>query len=483
MPAVARVSRGVVRRDMQSLYRFALEKPLGGFIYGRLNGCYPHKISAKARWSSAGLQCKRGLSQALMLSNSGEEQLNKNPQNLRQAIHEDSAIIDVPSWADEGLSRDLPVLRSRGESQELEYKAEFPSNTRDLAKEIAAFASSNTGTILVGVDDTGELVGLSECSSLEGRDQLIRRLEGISKGTVKPSITPTAKFAVEDGKVVLAILVPKGAQPVYYSSNTPYVRHLTQACPAEPHEVIERVAAHLQTMKSSTGSEVDDEKTRFYSSLARILSDILVVTDEAEDRQFNPWLDMWRSDLSYAASELRDMAVSAIAETDEVECELTKLASALDEVASMRLHLGSGGDLQQGVGQIAELAQEMMSKYVADAPLSENSLNQVRELIRTSALKLDDLRKRSVSMVESGRIEELQSQASELAKPLARVCRYNIDPIGEDIRLELKKVARTLHLTETMRLYMDGGASMRAVIDRVGESADKLRQLAERSKG
>lgn len=411
------------------------------------------------------------------------EQPGRDPRIPQQAIHGDLPITELPSWADERLSSDLPVLRSRGESQDLEYKAEFPSNTRDLGKEIAAFASSNTGTILVGVDDTGDLIGLSGCSSAEGRDQLIRRLEGISKGTVKPSITPTAKFAVENGKVVLVILVPKGAQPVYYSSDTPYVRHLTQARPAEPHEVIERVAEHLQVMPAPTGMMADDEKTQFYSGLARILSDILVVTDEADDRQFNPWLDMWRSDLGYAASELRDMAVSAIAEADGVDCELTKLASALDKVASMRLHIGSGDDLKQGVTQIAELAQEMMNRYVANAPLSESSLSQVRELIRTSALKLDDLRNRSVAMVESGRVEELQSQASELARPLARVCRYNIEPLGEAVRSELKELARTLHLTETMRLYLDGGASIRAVVDRVGESADKLCELAERSKG
>jgi ATP-dependent DNA helicase RecG len=390
--------------------------------------------------------------------------------------------MDVPDWADEGLSRDLPVLRARGESQELEYKSEFPSNTRDLGKEIAAFASSNTGTILVGVDDTGELVGLSECNSAEGRDQIIRRLEGISKGTVKPSITPTAKFAVEDGKVVLVILVPKGTQPVYYSNNTPYVRHLTQACPAEPHEVIERVSAHLRANLTPTGSKADDEKSQFYSDLARVLSDILVVTDEAEDRQFNPWLDMWRSDLGYAASELRDMAVSTIAEAEGVEGELKVLAKALDEVANMRLYLGSGGDLKQGVDHVAELAQGMMDRHFAEAPLAEGTLDQVRELIRTTVLKLDDLHERSGEMVDSGRIEELQSQASELARPLARVCWYNIDPLGKDIRSELKDVARTLHLTETMRLYMDGGASMRAVVDRVKESADKLRQLSERSK-
>lgn len=390
--------------------------------------------------------------------------------------------MDVPDWADEGLSRDLSVLRARGESQDLEYKSEFPSNTRDLGKEIAAFATSNTGTILVGVDNTGELVGLSECSTSEGRDQIIRRLEGISKGTVKPSITPTAKFAVEDGKVVLVILVPKGAQPVYYSSNTPYVRHLTQACPAEPHEVIERVAAHLQAAPGPAGNEVGDEKSQFYSGLARVLSDVLVVTDEADERQFNPWLDMWRSDLGYAASELRDMAVLEIAEAEGVEPELKELAKALDEVANMRLYLGSGGDLQQGVNDVAKLAKGIMEKHFADASLAEGTLDQVRELIRTSALKLRDLYERSGEMVDSGRIEELQNQASELARPLTRVCWYNIDPIGSGVKSELKGVARTLHLTETMRLYMDGGASMRAVVDRIKESADKLAELSERSK-
>lgn len=388
--------------------------------------------------------------------------------------------MNVPDWADEGLSRDLPVLRARGESQELEYKSEFPSNARDLGKEIAAFASSNTGTILVGVDDAGGLVGLPECNAPEGRDQMIRRLEGIAKGTVKPSITPTAKFACEDNKVVLVIIVPKGSQPIYYSNNTPYVRHITQACPAEPHEVIERVALHLQAMLASTGSMPDDEKSRLYSDLARVLSDILVITDEAESRQVNPWLDMWRSDLGYAASELWDMAVSKIAGSEGLGGELKELAKALDEVANMRLYLGSGSDLKQGVDHVTELTQELMDKYLKNVPLAPEGLDQVQELIRTSALKLDNLYVRSGEMVDSGRIEELQSQASELGHPLARVCRYNIDPLGKDIRSELKEVARTLHLTETMRIYMDGGASMQAVVDRVGESADRLRQLSEK---
>ena len=90
--------------------------------------------------------------------------------------------LHVPDWADERLSRDLPVLRSRGEGQELEYMEAFPTNTRELAKEIAAFASTNTGTILIGVSDSGDLIGLPSCETPEGRDETIRRLEGVSRG-------------------------------------------------------------------------------------------------------------------------------------------------------------------------------------------------------------------------------------------------------------------------------------------------------------
>ena len=122
----------------------------------------------------------------------------------------------------------------------------FPANARELAKEIAAFATSNAGTILIGVSDSGELVGLPSCATADGRDQIIRRLEGITRGTVRPAVTPTARFALENGVIVLVLSVPKGLQPVYYSSNTPYVRHLTEARPAEPHEVIERVTEYLQ---------------------------------------------------------------------------------------------------------------------------------------------------------------------------------------------------------------------------------------------
>src|ERR1051326_2605370 len=95
----------------------------------------------------------------------------------------------TPPWADEKLSVELPQLRARGEGQELEYIRELPKNMRELGKEIAAFATSNPGVILLGVADDGDLVGLSDALTVEGRDVIMNRLAGICRTAVKPSIT------------------------------------------------------------------------------------------------------------------------------------------------------------------------------------------------------------------------------------------------------------------------------------------------------
>ena len=143
-------------------------------------------------------------------------------------------------WIDKELSSELPILRDGGESQRVEFKENYPSNGNELSKEIAAFSSSNPGKIIIGVADDGTLVGLEELNSSTGRDKLCRRIEGLCTNNVKPAITPVVKFAQEDGKTVLVIEVPHGHQPIYYSGDKPYIRHLSQSRPAEPHEVSER---------------------------------------------------------------------------------------------------------------------------------------------------------------------------------------------------------------------------------------------------
>ena len=89
---------------------------------------------------------------------------------------------------------DLEAVRQDGEGQELEFKSEFPSNTRDLGKEIAAFATSNPGTIFLGVSDDGEIVGLEKMGTTKARDLLQSRIEGLTSNTIVPSLTIRIEF-------------------------------------------------------------------------------------------------------------------------------------------------------------------------------------------------------------------------------------------------------------------------------------------------
>ena len=387
--------------------------------------------------------------------------------------------MEIPNWADEKLSIDLPVLRSRGEGQHLEYKEIFPQNTRDLAKEIAAFATTNQGTILIGVTDSGDLVGINGADNQDERDNLLKRLEGICRGTVKPAITPVAKFAVENELIVLVVNVPHGRQPIYYSNNIPYVRHLTEARPAEPHEVLELITEYLSNQSIGKSKNVTDDRSDFYSNLARVIGETLIYADQAGDREINPWLDQWRSEFSYAAAELRELSAQDIAIEENFADELKEVASSLDEVASLRLTLGCGPKLKQLTKEAKEKLTAIREGKIDSIQLSNDSIKQVRDTIIMTARKLHDLVNRSRDMVETGRIEELQTEASEFGHQLLKISQYNIDVLGEDINEKLTSIGRDLHLVETMRLYMDGGKSLQAILVKISDSNDSLGQLVD----
>lgn len=387
----------------------------------------------------------------------------------------------VPDWADERLSEELAVLRARGENQDSEYMASFPEQARDLGKEIAAFATSNQGMILLGVSDSGDLIGLMEGLTPKGRDSLLRRVEGVCRGTIKPAVTPTAKWAVEHDKTVLVLLVPKGSQPVYYIQGVPYIRHITESRPAEPHEIIDLMRQWLPI--APPDEEGPDEYFSLISRIGSVLIDVIIFGEEVDERMINPWLDMWRSQFQQAATEFREMSSLDVTIENELATDLTDLADALDDVANMRVYLGCGEELDKKIHTAFEKAVALRRDRIEQPTLSESFLATATEALATSARKLSGLADRAVKMIEAGRIEEVQSEASDAGYSVLKVAHYVRDHFGPEIGRALKSVGRDLHLIETARLYMDGGRSMQAILDRVKENSERLSQLASQIKG
>jgi len=382
----------------------------------------------------------------------------------------------VPDWADNNLSKELSVLRARGEGQEIEYIESFPKQAHDLAKEIAAFASCNPGTILLGVSNDGELKGLDGTSTSDERDRYLRRIEGICRGPVKPAVTPTVKYAYEDGKSVIVIFVPKGSQPIYYSNDKPYVRHITESRPADPHEVIDLIRKWLPP--DQIGEEEVDPFSQLISELSSVIIEVLIYGEQAEQRDCNPWLDMWRSQFAQAASDLRDISVNDIAIEKGISDELNELANSLDAVANFTMTMGCWPELKVKIEEIIEKSKAIKSKWVDSISLSQDSINQVKKAIFESARKLSNLNERAQDEDYIFRkTEDFQSEASDIGNLLLRVSYYDLDLIKEGLSLELRPIARDLHLIETERIYLDGGHSINKLVDRVKKACNDLEEI------
>lgn len=142
----------------------------------------------------------------------------------------------VPPWASAALSAALRDLCAKGESQHLEFKRALPTQGHEIARSIAAFASSNQGQLLYGVADDGAIVGLPEAADSTGRDDIQRRVIGAAK-EIKPPVHPSVAWAVHEGRIVCVVGVERGIDALYYASQRPIVRRGSVSRPAEPGEV------------------------------------------------------------------------------------------------------------------------------------------------------------------------------------------------------------------------------------------------------
>ena len=383
-----------------------------------------------------------------------------------------------PEWIDEALSRELPVLRDRGEGQRLEFMETYPENGHELSREIAAFATCNGGLILIGVADDGSLVGLPSVDAVEGRDRLLRRLEGVCSGHVRPSITPVVKWGQEGDAVVLGIEVPRGAQPVYYSKSTPYLRHLSRSRPADPHEVVELVSGWLAR---NSGVEGEDyaEGSQYLSDLTSTVVDVLIAAGQLEDRRVNPWLDEIRSEFAAAAMRLRELAAHEGGVERGFDSQLKCLADNLDSASSLRLAFGgeSWGRLRSLVRAAVEQAWRLKSEIASVAPLSTQATRDLRDLAVRASRKLAELGTRAEEMARTGRTRELQEEAGHIGRDLLLVAHYLSTDQEGLLDTDLWSIGRELHLLETERIYMDGGRSVDGILSKVQDLSNRLRAL------
>lgn len=106
---------------------------------------------------------------------------------------------------------EIKQLISNGENQEVEFKESLPSKTDLISKNIAAFANTQGGVIILGVRDNGGIVGLDE-----DLDKMQKRVNEINKSVNPPPILEIKVHNIES-KNVLLVNVNKAANNMYHT--------------------------------------------------------------------------------------------------------------------------------------------------------------------------------------------------------------------------------------------------------------------------
>lgn len=140
---------------------------------------------------------------------------------------------------------EVMALVTGGEGGMVEFKSILPESGTELREKVcrtvAAFANSDGGQLLFGVDDDGNVVGLGTINIQKARDTVTQ--------FISARVTPVPKFTVDavtvdmadgDGKLVLVLTVEQGRQPPYgVDPARPryYIRRVATTSEASPDQV------------------------------------------------------------------------------------------------------------------------------------------------------------------------------------------------------------------------------------------------------
>lgn len=108
-------------------------------------------------------------------------------------------------------------ILAQGENSSVEFKT-ADLRPESLAKEMVAFANSSGGTIVIGVSDTGELLGCPDGSTSE------EWVMNIARNNIVPPLIPQYQEIETDGKRLCLVQVPKGVDKPYQTGERYLIR-------------------------------------------------------------------------------------------------------------------------------------------------------------------------------------------------------------------------------------------------------------------
>ena len=149
------------------------------------------------------------------------------------------------------------------EDQNTELKVEL---TKDIKKEIIAFANTNDGTIYIGIDDNGKVIGLKNA------EKDLEALSGMIREGIKSDLTLYTKIFIEeiDNKDIIIVKVSEAPNKPYYlaekglKTSGVFLRHGNTTIPAS-EEVIKKLL--LNSNSNSFESNISNSQNLHFEYL------------------------------------------------------------------------------------------------------------------------------------------------------------------------------------------------------------------------
>jgi hypothetical protein len=161
----------------------------------------------------------------------------------------------------EKLKEEILELIQNGESEKMEFKSTFRTNlhTNEIdrkieysaLKTIVAFMNSKGGTLLIGVSDSGEIIG-TEKDKFESKDNYALHFTNIIKTKIGKKFFPLVNFKFNeiDGKTVLILECEKSNVPVFIRSQTDeeefYIRVGPSSVQIKGSELVEYITKNFK---------------------------------------------------------------------------------------------------------------------------------------------------------------------------------------------------------------------------------------------
>lgn len=106
----------------------------------------------------------------------------------------------------------IPDLLQQGENASIEFK-ETLIRPESMAKEIVAFANTQGGTLIIGVDDNGQIKGVQDNENYE------EYFSNIARNNIIPAIDIKTDTIIYENKKIIVVSIPKGKDKPYQTAN------------------------------------------------------------------------------------------------------------------------------------------------------------------------------------------------------------------------------------------------------------------------